>query len=134
MGEKYMIRRPAEKREFIRIFFNAEAEVLLDGHSIRSDRGINVSMGGLHLTTAESAPAGASCRAVIRLHKESHPITIQIDGTIVRSAPGSLAVEFTRLDLESYHHLRRLIQLNTDDPEKAEEEFVAHWGIRRPAL
>ncbi len=44
----------------------------------------------------------------------------------------SLAVEFTELDPDSYNHLRRLILSNAKDPEKAEQEFESHWGIRRP--
>ncbi len=129
------MRKPsADKREFIRIFFNAEAEVLVDGKVIRSNKGINISMGGLHLATPDSAQPGASCRIVVRLRKENHPVEIKIGGVIARSAPGGLAVEFTELDFDSYQHLRRLILLNTSEPEKAEEEFIAHWGIRRPAL
>jgi hypothetical protein len=57
-------------------------------------------------------------------------LLIEADGNIVRSEPSSLAVEFTRLDLDSYYHLRQLILNNTDDPEKAEQEFSSHWGIR----
>jgi hypothetical protein len=57
-------------------------------------------------------------------------LLIEADGKIIRSEPSSLAVEFTRLDLDSYHHLRQLILNNTDDPEKAEQEFSSHWGIR----
>jgi hypothetical protein len=51
---------------------------------------------------------------------------------VIRSAPGSLAVSFTELELDSYDHLRRLIMNNTDEPERAEREFLSHWGIRRP--
>ena len=128
-----MIRQPVDKRSFIRIPFKTEAEVFVDKRVIRSDQGIDVSMKGLRLVTDELVEPGTLCRAVIRLQGEIPPVIIEASGTIVRSAPGSLAVEFIELDFDSYQHLRRLILLNADNPEKAEAEFIAHWGIRNPA-
>jgi hypothetical protein len=127
-----MARQPGERREFVRIFFNMEVRVSVDGRIIRSDKGIDISMSGLRLTTTDTAPAGAPCQVVIRLNKGNHPEVIEADGKIVRSGPGSLAIEFTGLDPDGYHHLCRLIMLNVDDPDEAEREFTSHWGLKRP--
>ncbi len=127
-----MIPQSVEKREFIRIPFKTEAEVFVDQKTIRSEREIDISMKGLRLATDERAEAGTLCRVVIRLNNGNHEAIIKAQGAIVRSERGSLAVEFSELDFDSYQHLRSLILLNAEDPEKAEEEFIAHWGIRRP--
>ena len=118
------------QREFTRVLFKTNVGVFVGERVIWSDEGINISMRGLRLSTPDPAPPGAQCRVVIRLTADENPAIIEARGKIVRAGTNSLAVEFTELDLNSYHHLRRLILLNTDDPEKAEQEFIAHWGIR----
>lgn len=123
--------RPMERRGFIRIPFNTEAEVEAGDHRIKSRNGIDLSMSGMRIATNEAVPpAGTPCRARITLRAGHDSALIEAGGEIVRSAAGSLAVQFNELDLDSYHHLRQIILNNTDDPERAEQEFTAHWGIR----
>ena len=131
-----MALKPQEKREFIRVPFNTEVEIQAGNRTIRSKSGINISLTGLHAATdqEEVPPAGTSCCAKIILRASETRVVIEAKGTVVRSRPGSLAVEFTELDLDSYNHLRQLIINNADDPGRAEQEFVDHWGIRRPSL
>jgi hypothetical protein len=68
----------------------------------------------------------------IALGGSENPVIIDAKGKLVRSQEGSMAVEFTELDIDSYHHLQLVIVNNADDPERAEQEFSAHWGIRKP--
>src|SRR5512141_2808496 len=124
---------PIEKREFIRVPFNTTVEVRVQDRVIRSHEGINISMGGVGLSTPDPIPpADALCRVTINLGGSENPIRIEVKGTIVRSQGGSLAVKFIDLDIDSYQHLRQLIVNNADDPDRAELEFVAHWGTRKP--
>jgi len=122
-----------EKREFIRVPFNTEVEIQTQGRTITSRAPIDISMTGLRLAIEQSVPpAGASCNVKIILAASEPRVVIEAQGTVIRSGTGSLAVTFTELDLDSYHHLRQLIMNNTDEPERAEREFISHWGIRRP--
>ena len=126
-----MANGPADRRGFIRVPFRTEVTVRAGDRTIRSNSEINVSMGGLHMLSGDELPAsGVSCRVSIMLSSFENKLLIEADGKIIRSEPGSLAVEFTQLDLDSYHHLRQLILNNTDEPEKAEQEFASHRGIR----
>ena len=128
-----MVAQSTEKRGFSRVPFNTQIEVRAKGRLIRSQEGVNISMRGILLTTAEAIPpAETPCQVTIVLGGTEHPVIIDAKGTMVRSQEGSLAVEFTELDLDSYHQLQRLIVNNADDPERAEQEFAAHWGIRKP--
>lgn len=123
----------AERRGFIRVPFNTGVEVESLGRMIRSQEGINLSMSGIRVSTGEALPpAGAPCRVKIILQASESRLVIEAGGKVVRSGPGSLAAEFMELDPDSYHHLRQIILNNADDPEKAEKEFAAHWGIREP--
>jgi hypothetical protein len=128
-----MVAQSTEKRGFSRVPFNTQVEVRAKGRLIRSQEGVNISMSGIRLTTAEAIPpAETPCQVTIVLGGMEHPVIIEAKGKMVQSQEGSLAVEFTELDLDSYHHLQQLIINNADDPERAEQEFTAHWGIRKP--
>jgi len=123
----------SDKRDFLRIPFETEVEIDTGSDIIRSHKGINLSMSGLHLIAGGAAPAvGTACRVSVILQESADRIDIKAGGKIIRSGPEGLAVEFSDLDLDSYIHLRELILNNTDDPEQAEREFASHWGIRRP--
>jgi hypothetical protein len=126
--------RPWEKREFVRVPFTTEAEIQIGDLSIRSSSGINISLNGLRLATEQSvADEGGPCIIKIVLKAFNHHVIIEAQGQVARTGPGYLAAKFTELDPDSYHHLRQLIINNADDPLRAEEEFDAHWGIRRPS-
>jgi hypothetical protein len=128
-----MAEQPKDRRGFIRIPFNTDAEIQAGEQVLRSQNGIDISMSGLRITTGDAVPAeGTPCAVKITLKSFVNSLSIEAKGKIIRSAAGTLAVQFTELDLDSYHHLRQLILNNTQEPEKAEQEFNAHWGIRPP--
>ncbi len=130
-----MANRTSERRKFIRIPFDMEVKIGVEGKVLLANKGINISMGGIHLSTVDAKlTPGALCRIVIILNTVDRGPTLEAGGKVIRSEAGSLAIEFTELDLDSYHHLRRLILLNAAEPDKAEEEFIAHWGIRPRAF
>ncbi len=122
-----------EKREFIRVPFSTEVEIRFGDRSFRSSSGINISLNGLRIATEQPLPdTDSPCSVKILLRAFDHQVAIEALGRAVRAGDGHLAVEFTELDPDSYFHLRQLIVNNADDPARAEEEFDAHWGIRRP--
>jgi hypothetical protein len=128
-----MTMQPQEKREFLRVPFTTEVEVRTADRTFGSSSGINISLNGLKLATAQPVPEeGSPCSAKIILRAFEHQVIIEAHGRIARSGQGTLAVEFMDLDLDSYLHLRQLIICNADDSGRAEQEFDAHWGIRRP--
>lgn len=99
---------------------------------IRTVAHISVSMSGLRIPYKGALPEpGTACHVAIVLRAFDHRLPIEAAGRIIRSDPGSLAMEFVELDLDSYQHLRQLILNNTDEPEKAEQEFLSNPGIRR---
>lgn len=128
-----MANRMNERRGFVRVPFNTEVEVHVQGRMILSQEKVDLSMSGIRLSTRDAIPPpGALCRVKIILQASEPRLIIEASGKVARSDPGSLAVEFTELDPDGYHHLQQVILNNTDDPEKAEKEFAEHWGIRKP--
>jgi hypothetical protein len=126
-----MTRPESEKRGFVRVPFSIGATIRTRDRTIWSGNTLDVSMNGLRVATTENAPLeGTSCEVEIVLAETPDPVIIEAHGSIVRSQPGTLAVHFSEVDIDSYEHLRLLILNNTEDPERAETEFGVHWGIR----
>ncbi len=125
-----MTGQATDRRGFVRIPFTTEVEIDAGGSRIHAEGEVNISMSGIRVPYAGSLPPAAACRLTITLNSSKDPVAIRAEGRILRSDAGSLAVEFTQLDPDSYGHLRQLILNNAADPERAEQEFDSHWGIR----
>jgi hypothetical protein len=126
-----------ERRGFVRVPFNTEVVIVAGDWSLRTGNGIDISMSGLHLSGLDRTDSGkplpgTACSTSIHLQASGHRALIEADGRIIRSGPDELAVEFIEIELDGYQHLRQLILNNADDPDRAEQQFNEHWGIRRP--
>jgi hypothetical protein len=120
-----------EKREFVRVPFRMGTTIRISDRTIWSGNTLDISMNGLRVATTEPVPPeGTLCEVEIVLAEAPEPVIIEARGSVVRSTPGTLAVHFSEVDVDSYEHLRQLILNNSEDPERAEKEFGAHWGIR----
>ena len=117
-------------REFIRIPIQVRAEVKGGGLCIASSATQNLSLKGMLVTCAEQLPEGTACEITLRLGDGS--IQIQAEGTVIRSYPEGIALQFTRiLGLESFEHLQKLLLYNAPDPDQVEHEFNESTGIHR---
>lgn len=122
-----------ERREFIRVPFRTEIEIHTPSRTIRSRSSLDISMNGLRTEADGPAPEpGTPCHVRITLSRDEPRVSITVKGLIVRAEPGTLAIHFTDIDVASYPHLQQLILNNATDPERAEQEFSTHWGIRKP--
>jgi hypothetical protein len=128
-----MTAQPEEKRSFVRVPFKMNTTVRTQDRTIWSSNTLDISMNGIRVETTETAPPeGMLCEIEIVLAEIPAPVTIEAQGSIVRSEAGSLAMHLNEIDVDSYDHLQQLILNNSEDPERAEQEFCAHWGIRTP--
>jgi len=128
-----MVDQPEEKRSFVRVPFKMDTAIRTQDRTIWSSNTLDISMNGLRIATTERVPPeGTLCEIEIVLAESPVPVIIEARGTIVRSEAGTLAVHFSEIDIDSYEHLQQLILNNAKDPERAEQEFSTHWGIRKP--
>jgi hypothetical protein len=120
-----------DRREFVRVPFDTTAEIHIDGRVVRATGAIDVSMNSLRIAAdCKDFPPGLPCSAKIFLAASGDGITIEARGAVTRCEGGTLVMRFSELDLDSFHHLRQLILYNTEEPEKAEEQFASHWGLK----
>jgi len=77
---------------------------------------------------------GLSCNPDPRLAQEeecvvrialSGSLTIRVQGRVVRLTAQDAAVEFLEMDPESFGHLRNLVRMHAEDPDRIDDELLA---------
>ena len=118
-----------EKRRFTRVPFSVEAEIAIGDASYRADEIKNLSVGGCLLSMPGEFEVGAPCQVRIQLSGTSSELRVEVDGEVVRSGSGEVAVKFTGVDIDSLFHLQNIIRYNSADPDVVEAELRARLGI-----
>ena len=121
---------PVDNRKFSRIPFKVDAELTVGDTSLRVEELMNLGVGGCLLPITADLKAGTICSVRILLNAAENEISVEITGEIKRSAPGTVAVQFTRIDPESLFHLRNIIRHNSPDADVIDREIGKHPGIR----
>lgn len=120
-----------ENREFTRVPPHFEADVTAGDTRIQRCQTEDVSMKGAYLKTPRALPRGTECRVTLYLGGPEGGPRIEADAKVTRSDERGFAVEFLRLDLDSYTHLEKLVRYNASDLEQVEDELKSHLGIAR---
>jgi hypothetical protein len=89
----------------------------------------NLSVGGCLLSMPGKFQLGAPCHVRIQLSGSSSELNVEVDGEIVRSDPGEIAIKFTSVDIDSLFHLQNIVRYNSPDPDAVEAELRAHLGL-----
>jgi len=122
----------SNRREFTRVRVNILSELRAGGSVDISGTLANVSVNGVFLNTEAHLPEDAACEVSIFLEGGEEPVTIQIEGKVVRNGPWGMAIQFTKiLGPESLSHLQNLVLYNSGEQiAQVEEELASHVGIR----
>lgn len=118
-----------EKRRFTRFFLNMNATFYADNVLYDIDTISNLSIGGCLLSIHADIAPDTPCSLNINLGMGESELSIKIEGKIIRSDHGNIAVKFTSIDPDSLYHLQMLARYNSHDPEKIEDEIKKHPGI-----
>jgi hypothetical protein len=103
---------------------------------------LNLSLkGGLFNGPKERFPKiGTEVAITIHLEPESPELDVQLKGRVVRIDKPIVAVDFFEVELDSFRHLLGLVQYNTLEPERIEQELSVpafslqtHSGKRKEA-
>ena len=120
-----------DHREFSRVDIKIRATVKAKGEEIISTGTQDVSMKGLFIEGKTDWPLGTECEISLILEGRNPSIDITVKGKVQRITEEGVALLFTEVGLEAYEHLHNLVMLNSDDPEKVEQEFSNHLGLRK---
>ncbi len=120
-----------EGREFSRVDIKILAKITAKGQEVVFAGEHDVSMKGLFVKGKSDWAIGTECEIHLILEGQSPPVDIKVKGRVQRITEEGIAILFTEVGLEAYEHLHNLVLLNTDDPEKVEQEFDDHIGLKK---
>ena len=119
-----------DHREFSRVDIKILATVQAKGEKIISGTH-DVSMKGLFIEGKANWSLGTECEVGLILEGRNPVVNITVKGKVQRITDKGIAILFTEVSLEAYEHLHNLVMLNADDPEKVEQEFSDHLGLKK---
>ena len=120
-----------DHREFSRVDIKVHATVRVKGREMVSTGTRDVSMKGLFVKGKTDWTVGTECEVRLVLEGQYPPVDIEVKGKIRRITEEGIAILFTEVSLGAYEHLHNLVILNSDNPEKAEQEFSDHLGLKK---
>jgi len=127
-----MKNKPSEEhREFSRVDVNLHTKIMAKGKEIMSRDTHDVSMRGLFVVCKSDWLVGTECEIHLTLSGQNPPVDMAMKGRVQRVTENGMGLLFTEVSLEAYEHLHNLILLNTHDPEKVEQEFKDHLGLKK---
>lgn len=109
-----------EKRHRTRVNAGFEAYVTVDDVVIPVETK-DISLKGALLEGCDDCHVGTRCELHIPL---SLGVRIVVEGSILRVKNGKVAMSFRQMDDLSFTFLRRLVQLNSLDPEAIDDELM----------
>ena len=118
-----------EKRRFTRFPYKMKVELTVNDTLYKVEEIKNLSIGGCLLAISEELEPETPCSLSIILKLTGNEPTVKIEGVIVRSEQGAVAVNFTRIDQKSLYHLQKIARYNAADPDRIEREIKDHPGI-----
>ena len=121
------MRNGTKKREFTRVSTKIRAEVT----AILSGRTRDMSVKGFYLVCDRSLPVGTECLVAVYLGEPPGQVRIEMAGTVVRVDDTGMAIEFSKMDIDSFDHLRKLVLYNSTDTDQVEQELKGHLGLKR---
>ena len=91
----------------------------------------NLSLKGLLCAPDPRLTLGAQCRITLRLTPD---VQINIRGTIIRSDRQEAAIDFLAMDEESFTHLKKIVEYNTEDADRIDQELLRPAFTQPPPL
>lgn len=119
-------------RDFTRIPIHVMVEVEAGSVHLKTEKTIDLSMKGISFISDKTLPVGTDCTVHILLGNGDNGINISVKGRVTREFESQMAIEFTKIDLDSYEYLQNLVMHNSNaSHDVVEEEIHNHLGLKR---
>ncbi|MGK0441901.1 MAG: hypothetical protein ACJA0N_001706 [Pseudohongiellaceae bacterium] len=112
-----------ERRLFSRITFDAETSIQ-QGGDIWSVNLVDISLKGLLIEKPDDWDGDNSKDFNVSIHLSDNT-SITMSTTLRHDEDGQIGFECHHIDIDSIHHLRRLVELNIGDMDLLEREVAA---------
>ena len=111
-----------EKRELIRVPFQIDTTILFENRTF-TGKIENLSLKGMFILTDGQFKLQDIIQITLHLAGESSDLEISVTGVIVRKNEKGIGVQFEKVDLDSFIHLRNIVAYNSGDEDKVMDEF-----------
>ena len=111
-----------EKRDFTRVPFETKAVINYKNRAITGTVE-NLSLKGMFLKTSEDIEDDQEISIKIFLSGSSSQLTIDLDGSVLRSDNDGLAIRFHKIDIDSFIHLKNVVSYNQGNADEIMDEF-----------
>lgn len=120
-----------DRRRFQRIFLDRPALLAAEGKSYPGNL-LDISLAGalMAVEPARPSPTAGTTGIVDIALGEDPEFLIRMEVAVCRVSGGNVGLRTTRIDLDDACRLRRLVELNFEDPELLQREFEE---LRAPA-
>lgn len=113
------------KRRRTRINFAAKADVNVTGAQLVDLTTRDLSHKGVFVLGSHPLTVGQHCTVTIRLQDDPESdVELFMEGKVARSTIEGTAIDFISMDPDTYMHLRKLVLLNSPNPDEAASEFA----------
>jgi len=113
----------SEQRRFSRVPFDAQCTISAGGVE-RKAHLLDISLKGVLLELPRQWHPEAEGKVQVQVLLGDGPAMIRMDTHVSHREQDQLGLACDSIDLESISHLRRLIELNTGDPELIHRELA----------
>ena len=109
-----------DRRTRTRVPINCEVLITSSGQEVAVTTW-NVSLRGMLCTAHPRLRAGDTCQVKFVL---SPDVLFIIQGQVLRTTEDQTAIHFTGMDEDGFYHLKKLVQYNTEDPDRIDSELA----------
>lgn len=120
-----------DHRLFHRIRFVVKTDIETNGKSCEATL-VDISLKGALVTFPHELHPEKGLPCQLTIHLDESDIRLIFSGEIVHTHEKLTGIKFTLTDLDSMIHLRRLLELNTADPDQVRSELNSLIGLAEP--
>ncbi len=111
-----------DRRRYQRVLFDSPARIS-DGTNEFITTLMDVSLNGAFLIRPDDWHIQNGSPVTLTVLLDDGSTKIHMEARVAHQQDDSLGLRCEQIDMESIAHLRRLVELNTDDPSLLEREF-----------
>lgn len=111
-----------ERRNFSRVKFQSECYLTFEDKKIAGTL-VDLSLKGALILNDKQLDVNSGDSCTFNFSLDGAGFELNFNATLVYYKGGQLGVKFGNIDLESMIHLRRLVELNTGDSNKVQDEL-----------
>ena len=117
----------SEHRLFHRVRFVAKTDIEIYGKSCEATL-VDISLKGALVTFPDRLYPEMGLPCQMTIHLDESDIKLTFSGEVIHSHENLTGIKFILIDLDSMIHLRRLLELNSTNPDQVRSELNALIG------